>query len=193
MVFYMTQILKKGTHAFYDTKLHCVHCLDFPSINVSISYSKYTNTLDKYYEKNYPDFPKLRDQIKKIYSSSEELEQVVQLVGAQSLADNDKVTLFCAGMIKDDFLQQNGYSKYDAYCPVWKSNWMMKAMMSFHDEAQKAVAAGVSWSHIKEATADLQHQLRSMKFEVSNHLLGIPIYIPISIESFGIRERKSRC
>jgi len=90
----------------------------------------------------------------------------VQLVGAQSLADNDKVTLHCSNLIKEDFLQQNGYSKYDQYCPVWKSNWMMKSMMGFHDESQKAVASGVPWSKIKENTSDIQHKLRSMKFEV---------------------------
>ena len=43
---------------------------------------------------------------------------------------------------------------------------MMKAMMGFHDEAQKAVAQGQSWNKVREATGDLQSQLRSMKFEV---------------------------
>ncbi|KAF3273282.1 H(+)-transporting V1 sector ATPase subunit A [Orbilia oligospora] len=138
----------------------------FPSVNTGLSYSKYTKSLDKYYEKNFPEFPKYRDQVKKLLSDSEDLEQVVQLVGAQSLADNDKVTLYIATLVKEDFLQQNGYSKYDQYCPMWKSNWMMKNMMGFHDEAQKAVASGVSWNKIKEATGDLQHQLRSMKFEI---------------------------
>lgn len=138
----------------------------FPSVNTSLSYSKYTRVLDKFYEKSFPDFPKFRDQIKKLLTDSEDLEQVVQLVGAQSLADNDKVTLYMATLVKEDFLQQNGYSPYDKYCPIWKSNWMMKNMMGFHDEAQKAVASGVAWSKIKELTADLQHQVRKMKFEV---------------------------
>ncbi|RVD87994.1 uncharacterized protein DFL_002194 [Arthrobotrys flagrans] len=138
----------------------------FPSVNTGLSYSKYTKSLDKYYEKHFPEFPKYRDQVKKLLSDSEDLEQVVQLVGAQSLADNDKVTLYIATLVKEDFLQQNGYSQYDQYCPMWKSNWMMKNMMGFHDEAQKAVASGVAWNKIKEATGDLQHRLRSMKFEI---------------------------
>jgi len=141
----------------------------FPSVNTSLSYSKYTNVLNKYYENSYPEFPKYRDAIKKLLSDSEDLEQVVQLVGAQSLADNDKVTLFISTLVKEDFLQQNGYSKYDQYCPVWKSNWMMKNMMGFHDEAQKAVASGVPWSKIKENTKDLQHQMRQMKFELPDN------------------------
>lgn len=44
-------------------------------------------------------------------------------------------------MIKEDFLQQNGYSDYDQYCPLWKTAWMMKNMMTYHDEAQKAIVS----------------------------------------------------
>jgi V-type H+-transporting ATPase subunit A len=63
-------------------------------------------------------------------------------------------------------LQQNGYSDYDQFCPLWKTQYMMKAFMGYHDEAQKAVAQGQSWAKIREATADIQTGLRNMKFEV---------------------------
>jgi V-type H+-transporting ATPase subunit A len=39
-------------------------------------------------------------------------------------------------------------------------------MMGFHDEAQKAVAQGQSWAKVREATQELQAQLRSLKFEL---------------------------
>ncbi|KAI1635756.1 ATP synthase alpha/beta family, nucleotide-binding domain-containing protein [Biscogniauxia mediterranea] len=138
----------------------------FPSINTAVSYSKYTTTLDKWYEKDYPEYPRLRDQIKQLLSDSEELDQVVQLVGKSALSDPDKITLDMAMLLKEDFLQQNGYSDYDQFCPIWKTEWMMKLMMGFHDEAQKAVAQGQSWAKVREATSDLQAQLRSLKFEV---------------------------
>jgi V-type H+-transporting ATPase subunit A len=138
----------------------------FPSINTSVSYSKYTAILDKYYEKNYPDFPRLRDRIKQLLSDSEELDQVVQLVGKSALSDPDKITLDMATLIKDDFLQQNGYSDYDQFCPIWKTEWMMKLMMGFHDEAQKAIAQGHTWGRVREATSDLQAKLRQLKFEL---------------------------
>ncbi|OTB14050.1 hypothetical protein K445DRAFT_319584 [Daldinia sp. EC12] len=138
----------------------------FPSINTSLSYSKYTNILDKWYEKDYPEFPRLRDRIKQLLSDSEELDQVVQLVGKSALSDPDKITLDIATLLKEDFLQQNGYSDYDQFCPIWKTEWMMKLMVGFHDEAQKAVAQGQSWAKVREATSDLQAQLRSLKFEL---------------------------
>ncbi|KFA75562.1 hypothetical protein S40288_10114 [Stachybotrys chartarum IBT 40288] len=138
----------------------------FPSINTSVSYSKYTTILDKFYEKNYPDFPRLRDRIKQLLSDSEELDQVVQLVGKSALSDPDKITLDIAALIKEDFLQQNGYSDYDQFCPIWKTEWMMKLMVGYHDEAQKAIAQGQSWAKVREATSELQGQLRQLKFEV---------------------------
>ncbi|KAI1391366.1 V-type ATPase [Hypoxylon trugodes] len=138
----------------------------FPSINTSVSYSKYTNTLDRWYEKDYPEFPRLRDRIKQLLSDSEELDQVVQLVGKSALSDPDKITLDLATLLKEDFLQQNGYSDYDQFCPLWKTEWMMKLMVGFHDEAQKAIAQGQSWAKVREATSDLQAQLRSLKFEL---------------------------
>ncbi|KAH8702008.1 ATP synthase alpha/beta family, nucleotide-binding domain-containing protein [Talaromyces proteolyticus] len=138
----------------------------FPSVNTSASYSKYTTILDKYYEKEHPDFPRLRDQIRELLSNSEDLDQVVQLVGKSALGDSDKITLDVAVLLKDDFLQQNGYSDYDQFCPLWKTQYMMKAFMGYHDEAQKAVAQGQSWAKIRESTADIQAALRSMKFEV---------------------------
>lgn len=141
----------------------------FPSINTSLSYSKYTNILDKFYEKDHPEFPKLRNRIKELLTNSEDLDQVVQLVGKSALGDSDKIILDVAAMLKDDFLQQNGYSDYDQFCPLWKTEYMMKGFMQFHDEAQKAVSSGLSWAKIREATSEIQHSLRSMKFELPDN------------------------
>ncbi|KAF2113784.1 ATP synthase alpha/beta family, nucleotide-binding domain-containing protein [Lophiotrema nucula] len=138
----------------------------FPSINTGISYSKYTTALDKYYGQHNPDFPRLRNRVKELLTTSDNLDQVVQLVGKSALGDGDKITLDVATLLKEDFLQQNGYSDYDQFCPLWKTEWMMKNMMAFHDEAQKAVSQGQSWARVRAATSEIQSELRSMKFEV---------------------------
>ncbi|ANB12734.1 H(+)-transporting V1 sector ATPase subunit A [Sugiyamaella lignohabitans] len=152
------------TQVFWGLDKKLAQRKHFPSINTSLSYSKYTNVLDKYYDGHYPEFPTLRDRIKEIISNAEELEQVVQLVGKSALSDSDKITLDVATLIKEDFLQQNGYSSYDAFCPIWKTNAMMKAFVTYFEEAQKAVAAGASWSKLAESTADIKHAVSSSKF-----------------------------
>jgi vacuolar-type H+-ATPase catalytic subunit A/Vma1 len=138
----------------------------FPSVNTSISYSKYTNILDRFYAKHHPEFPRLRDKVKELLSTSEDLDQVVQLVGKSALGDPDKITLDVAAMLKDDFLQQNGYSDYDQFCPLWKTEYMMKAFVAYYEESQKAIAQGQSWSKVRDATAGIRTSLQNMKFEV---------------------------
>jgi len=126
----------------------------FPSINTSQSYSKYTGILASYYAENNPEYPRLRDKIKELLSTSEDLDQVVQLVGKSALGDSDKITLDIANLLKEDFLQQNGYSDYDQFCPLWKTFWMMKAFMNYHDEAQRVIGQGQHWAKVSFSDCD---------------------------------------
>jgi V-type H+-transporting ATPase subunit A len=71
-------------------------------------------------------------------------------------------------LLKDDFLQQNGYSNYDRYCPFYKTVGMLRNMMAFHDHATHAVEVSsnqVTWGKIKDSMSDLMYKLTSMKFE----------------------------
>lgn len=152
------------TQVFWGLDKKLAQRKHFPSVNTSISYSKYTNVLDGYYDKNFSQFSPLRTKIREILSNAEELEQVVQLVGKSALSDSDKIVLDVATLIKEDFLQQNGYSTYDQFCPIWKTYDMMRVFMTYHDEAQKATANGAVWSKLAEATSDVKHLVSSAKF-----------------------------
>ncbi|XP_065579169.1 V-type proton ATPase catalytic subunit A isoform X2 [Artemia franciscana] len=143
----------------------------FPSINWLISYSKYMRSLDDYYDKNFPEFVPYRTKCKEILQEEEDLSEIVQLVGKASLAETDKITLEVARLIKDDFLQQNGYSSYDRYCPFYKTVGMLKNMISFYDMARHSVESTaqsenkITWTLIKESMGDTLYQLSSMKFK----------------------------
>ena len=154
------------TQVFWGLDKKLAQRKHFPSINTSVSYSKYTNVLNKYYDANYPEFAQLRDKMREILSTAEELEQVVQLVGKSALSDADKITLDVSNLIKEDFLQQNGYSTYDAFCPIWKTFDMMRSFIAYYDEAQKAISGNnaVSWSKLSEQTSDVKHAVSSSKF-----------------------------
>jgi len=143
----------------------------FPSVNWLDSYSKYIRQLEPYYEDNYPEFVALRTKIKEILQEEEDLAEIVQLVGKSSLAESDKVTLEVARFIKDDFLQQNGFTPYDKYCPFYKTVGMMRNIICFYDLAKASVESTattekkVTWVVIKEAMTDLIYKLTSMKFK----------------------------
>ena len=76
---------------------------------------------------------------REVLQKEDELNEIVQLVGKDSLAEADKITLETARLIKDDFLQQNSFTSYDKYCPFYKSVEMMKNMVQFHRLATQAV------------------------------------------------------
>jgi V-type H+-transporting ATPase subunit A len=141
----------------------------FPSVNWSVSYSKYLKALEPYYEKFDPEFIAIRTKAKEILQNEEDLAEIVQLVGKSSLAENDKITLDVAKLLKDDFLQQNGYSAYDRFCPFYKTVGMLANIVKFYDRAVHAVetSSGIlSWSKIREELSDVWYKLSSMKFEV---------------------------
>ncbi|EPZ35747.1 V-type ATPase [Rozella allomycis CSF55] len=140
----------------------------FPSVNWSLSYSKYMKALDPYYENFDSEFVSLRTKCKEILQTEEDLSEIVQLVGKSALAESDKVTLEVAKIIKDDFLQQNGYSNYDRYCPFYKTVWMLRNMIGFYNQAVHAIetsGGSLSWARIKDGMGDLIYKLSSMKFE----------------------------
>lgn len=140
----------------------------FPSVNWNLSYSKYMKVLEPYYEKSDPEYIHLRDKCKEILQMEENLSEIVQLVGKSGLNESDKITLEVAQIIKDDFLQQNGYSNYDRYCPFFKTTWMLRNMIGFYDHATHAVESSnnqITWAKIRESMGDIIYKLSSMKFE----------------------------
>jgi V-type H+-transporting ATPase subunit A len=127
------------------------------------------DTLSKYYETVDPEFIKLRAVCKDILQSEEDLKEIVQLVGKDSLAESDKVILEVAKLIREDFLAQNSYTTYDKYCPFYKTVGMLKNFVHFYNEAQRAVRESssghkVTWNTIKTNMGKLIYKLSSQKF-----------------------------
>ncbi|KAI8459886.1 V-type proton ATPase catalytic subunit A [Phakopsora pachyrhizi] len=142
----------------------------FPSVNWNVSYSKYVSVLQPWYAKTEPEFVNYRNKAKDVLQKEDELAEIVQLVGKSALGEGDKVTLDVARLVKDDYLQQNGMSTYDRYCPFYKTNAMLKNLMTYYTEAQKAVETNtggksLSWAKVRDLTGDEWYRLSQMKFE----------------------------
>ncbi|EJU05302.1 vacuolar ATP synthase catalytic subunit A [Dacryopinax primogenitus] len=138
----------------------------FPSVNWNLSYSKYIKVLEPHYEQTYPGFVELRTRAKEILQKEEDLAEIVQLVGKAALGEPDKITLDVARMIKDDFLQQNGMSEYDAFCPFYKTTGMLRNFVAFYDQALKAVTnSDITFAKVRDNASDIMFRLSQMKFE----------------------------
>ena len=149
----------------------------FPSVNWLISYSKYVKALDTFYETapGESDFIENRTKCAQILQKEDDLNEIVQLVGKDSLGESDKVTLEVAKIIRDDWLAQNAFDSqdkklgpYDAYCPFYKSSWMLRNLMLFHDLCLRAVEQGtdkkITLAYIKSQMKDTVYKITAQKF-----------------------------
>jgi V-type H+-transporting ATPase subunit A len=143
----------------------------FPSINWNISFSKYIRILEPFFEKLDPEYGFLQQKMKEILQKEDDLQEIVQLVGKDSLSEDQKCTLDIAKIIREDFLQQNGFSDYDFRCPLAKTIGMMRNIVSFHELGQKAIAESsgenkIGWNVICSSLKGELVKLTSMKFEL---------------------------
>jgi len=143
----------------------------FPSVNWNISFSKYIRVLEPYFEKYDPEYSFLQQKMKEILQKEDDLQEIVQLVGKDSLSEDQKVTLEVAKIIREDFLQQNGFTDYDFKCPLAKTIGMMRVIVTFHESGQKAIAEStgeskVGWNAIYSFMRDIVVKITSMKFEM---------------------------
>jgi V-type H+-transporting ATPase subunit A len=143
----------------------------FPSLNWLISYSKYLKVLEPYFEKFDPEFIRLRTVVSEVLQREEDLQEIVQLVGKDSLSETDKITLEIAKVVREDFLQQNAFSPHDKCCPLFKTVWMLKNIVLFYELAIKAVQETsaenpVTWHRIRTDLAKNFVELSEMKFQL---------------------------
>ncbi len=162
----------------------------FPSVNWLHSWSRYEDALEPFYDDLDSEFISIRTKIKKIFQMEDDLTQIVQLVGKDSLNESDKVTLTVswlssflifqiAEVLRNDFLQQNGFTKHDRYCPFHKTIWMMRNFVTYYDLALQVLETStpdqkVTWAHIRKTTEKSFLSLSKMKFIVS--FWNSPIY-----------------
>merc|ERR1719223_581554 len=87
----------------------------------------------------------LQQKMKEILQKEDDLQEIVQLVGKDSLSEDQKCTLEVAKIIREDFLQQNGFTDYDFMCPL---------------------AQTIGWNSINNHMKDMIKKITDMKFEL---------------------------
>ena len=121
----------------------------FPAINWLNSYSLYQAKMDKYKEEHVDrDFPKFRIEAMALLQEEAKLQEIVRLVGRDSLSEYDQLKLEITKSLREDFLQQNAFHEVDTYCSLDKQFKMLKLILFFYDEAQRAIKEGVYLNEI---------------------------------------------
>lgn len=121
----------------------------FPAINWLSSYSLYVDRLKNWYDDNVgSDFMAHRHEAMNLLQQESELQEIVKLVGIDSLSPADRLVMEASQMLREDFLQQNAMSDTDSYCPIDKQNRMLSLMLTYYREAQKALENGASMKSV---------------------------------------------
>jgi len=132
----------------------------FPAINWTKSFSLVD--LSRWFiEDIADDFVETTRTAMSILSREHELQQVVQLIGQESLSEMEREILMVSRILREDLLQQSAIHDVDAFCPIEKSYWMLKVILHFHDSARSALEKGVNLKELEEL--DVLQNISRMK------------------------------
>ncbi|MDD3842210.1 MAG: V-type ATP synthase subunit A [Candidatus Izemoplasmatales bacterium] len=121
----------------------------FPAIDWLKSYSLYSDTMDEYFDAHVKkDWSKLVLETKDILQEEAKLEEIVRLVGVDSLEFLDRLTLECARSIREDYLHQIAFHEVDTYTSLNKQYGMLKAILTWYNEGKKALKNDIAFSKI---------------------------------------------
>ena len=115
----------------------------FPAINWLNSYSLYLDSLKPWFDENLgPEFMQNREQAMSLLQSEASLNEIVQLVGKDSLSPNDQLTLESARMVREDFLQQNSFMDVDSYSSYDRQAQLLAMILNYDKLCRAAIAKG---------------------------------------------------
>ncbi len=121
----------------------------FPAIDWLTSYSLYVDQLEDWYRDNLsPDYLTYRQGAMKVLQLSANLEEIVRLVGEDSLSDADRLILDTANLLKEDYLMQDAMSEIDTYAAPKKQFLMLEAIMTYYNLADTAIRKGVAYEKV---------------------------------------------
>ena len=115
----------------------------FPAINWLTSYSLYLDVTDPWYDGEiYPDWSKHRRQAMLILKKEADLQELVRLVGMDSLSPGDRALMEAARLIREDFLNQSAFDDIDTFSSRRKQALLLDAILHFYAELTKRLDGG---------------------------------------------------
>ncbi|NJN96843.1 MAG: hypothetical protein HC875_23425 [Anaerolineales bacterium] len=136
----MTQNSLRVTGAFWGLDTDLARRRHFPAINWINSYSQYKMN-DWYNQQVAEDWAGQRQRARALLQREAELQEIVQLVGTDALAEIEKGDLAVGRLLREDFLRQSAIGE-DAFCPLEKTYWLLKVILTFYDYVSAAVRQG---------------------------------------------------
>jgi V/A-type H+/Na+-transporting ATPase subunit A len=135
----------------------------FPAISWLNSYSLYSDILRESFDRlANPEFMKDAAAAMQLLEKEAELEEIVRLVGKDTLSAQDRLVLEVARSIREDFLHQNAFHEVDTYASLPKQAAMLRAILRFYELGRAALTRGVEIEAIERVAA--RDRIARMKY-----------------------------
>lgn len=137
----------------------------FPSINWLNSYSLYEDQINSYLDQLMGSrWSEMVNEAMAILQEESRLEEIVQLVGMDSLSQKDRLTMMTARSLRQDYLQQNAFDDVDTYTSRNKQFKMLENILYFDEQAKRALQLGAYLDDITKGTIDLRERIARSKY-----------------------------
>ncbi len=141
----------------------------FPAIHWLRSYSLYKDNIKDYMEKEIADnFMEIRDAAVSLLQKEESLEEIVRLVGVESLSSADRQVLDSAKMIREDFFQQHAFDPAETFTPIKQQYRMLNSIMLFYDKMIKEIEKGTDFEDV--SVEGVREKIAKMKYIEAENL-----------------------
>jgi len=141
----VSQATMRIVKVFWALDAQLAYKRHFPAINWLNSYSLYLDSLKPWFDENFgPEFMKNRTQAMSILQHESSLNEIVQLVGKDSLSPGDQLTLEVARMVREDFLQQNAFMDVDCFSTYDRQERMLQLILDYDKLCRSAIQRGAN-------------------------------------------------
>ncbi len=139
----VTQHTRRFVRSFWALDKDLASERHFPAVNWLRSYSQYVDDLAVWWsDHGAAEWHDLRERALEILQREDHLRQIVQLIGADALPDDQRLVLETARLLREGVLQQSALDDIDTYTTVTKQVGMLKLVLAFHDHATRLIGKG---------------------------------------------------
>lgn len=168
----VTQNTKRFVRCFWALDKTLAYARHYPAINWMTSYSEYDDDFANFYQEHVgADFMPMKQRITALLAEEASLMEIVKLIGADVLPDDQKLIIEMAKVVRVGFLQQNAFHKDDTYVPLEKQHHMMKVILYLYDKASELISRNIPISNI--ISTGIFDRLNRMKYDIPNDNLDL--------------------
>ncbi len=141
----VAQATMRIVKVFWSLDASLAYRRHFPAINWLNSYSLYLDAVTPWFDEHMgPAFMQNRNRAMHLLQEENELNEIVQLVGKDSLSAHDQLTLEIARMLREDFLQQNAFMDVDSYSSFDRQMQLLELILHYEALCRGAVDKSVA-------------------------------------------------